>query len=71
MKFEIGKYYRHTTGHELAILCEAETTIRGKGLVAETNGRDELTLVGESEENAVNYTEITKKEWMKNFDKDI
>jgi len=37
MKFEIGKYYRHTTGYELAILCEAETTIRGKGLLAETN----------------------------------
>lgn len=68
MKFEVGKYYRHTTGHELAILCEAETTIRGKGLVAETNNpKEELCLVGMSEKHAVNYTEITKEEWMKNF----
>ena len=69
MKFEIGKFYRHTTGQELSILCEAETTIRGKGLVAETNDHNELILVGTNVENAINYVEITKEEWMKNFDK--
>ena len=61
MKFEIGKYYRHTTGRDLAILCEAETTIRGKGLVAETNGHEELCLVGVSEKMQLIIRKLRKK----------
>lgn len=67
MIFELDKYYRHTTGYEIHILCEGETTLRGKGLIAETNGKEELTIVGNKEENAINFIEITKEEWMKNF----
>lgn len=67
MVFEIGKYYKHTTGHQIHIISEIETTLRGRGLLAETNGHDELCVVGIMEENAVGYTEITREEWMKNF----
>lgn len=69
MRFEIGKYYRHTTGYELSIICETETTLRGKGLLAETNGQDELCIVGTGEENTIGFTEIPNEEWMKNFSK--
>lgn len=67
MKFEIGKFYRHTTGEELAILGEVETTLYGKCLVAESSDHVDLKPVGKDESNAENYVEITKNEWMKNF----
>ena len=66
MKFEIGKYYRHTTGFSLAIIGELETTLYGKALIAEgTDGQ--LRAVGREEASAENYKEITKEEWLKNF----
>ena len=71
MKFEIGKFYRHTTGKDLAIIGELETTMFGKTLIAETKDITEcLMAVGRQESATANYTEITKEEWMKNFSKD-
>lgn len=67
MKLEIGKFYRHLTGQELAIVGEAETTMYGKVLVAETNRFGYLIPIGRGESNATNYKEISKKEWMRNF----
>lgn len=67
MKFEKGKFYRHTTGQEISIICEADTTAYGNGFVAETNDGEMLMPVGKGESHAENYTEITKEEWMKNF----
>ena len=66
MRFEVGKYYSHTTGDEMAILCESETTLWGKCYIAETN-TGELKPVGNDESCTANYTEITKEKWMANF----
>ena len=44
MKFEIGKYYRHSAGGDLSILCEANTTLYGESLLAERAGK--LTQCG-------------------------
>ena len=67
MVFEIGKYYQHTCGAKLAILCELETTQYGKTLIAESDGRDVLRAVGKGKSYTVNYHEITKEEWMESF----
>ncbi len=67
MVFETGKFYRHTTGQDLAILGELETTMYGKCLVAESNKSGDLIPVGSDESATQNYIEITKEEWMKNF----
>lgn len=71
MVFEIGKFYRHTTGLELAIVGEVETTLYGKCLVAESNEPSgNLVAVGRDESATQNFIEITKEEWMKNFTED-
>jgi len=68
MIFEIGKYYQHTTGIELSIIGELETTLWGKTLIAETNSSD-FEAVGSDIYATTNYVEISKEEWMKNFSK--
>lgn len=70
MKFEVGKFYKHTTGHCIAILCEQETTMYGKTLLAEHTLPPQIgdfMAVGSDESSAANYHEITKGEWMENF----
>jgi hypothetical protein len=66
MKFEIGKYYEHTTGHIINPLVEAETTLYGKTLIAE-DSQGTLIAVGQDEDSTANYIEISKDKWMKNF----
>lgn len=68
IKFELGKCYQHSTGSQLKIVGEANTTLYGKCLVGETSF-GELTPVGKTEDHAVNYIEISEEEWMKNFSK--
>lgn len=65
MKFELGKYYQHTTGSKLYICGLGETIIYGSCLVGEDEHGD-LIAVGKSEENAVNYSEITKEQFRHN-----
>lgn len=65
--FEIGKYYRHQTGEEISIIDEIETTMYGQCLVAESNKSRDLKTVGKDPSSAVNWHEITKEEWIKNF----
>lgn len=67
MIFEVGKCYRHTTGHEISIVAEVETTMFGKTLLAEQTDRLDFMAVGLSEANSENYKEITREEWMRNF----
>lgn len=67
MIFEIGKYYEHTTGRQLAILGELETTMFGKCLIAEQNDGPNFISVGRDSTSADNYHEISKEKWMKNF----
>lgn len=63
MKFELGRYYKHTTGSKIFICGLADSIFYGRGLIAEDE-RGELSRVGDSEENTVNYAEITKEEFM-------
>ena len=70
MIFDVGKFYKHPTGHCLSIICEAETTMWGSTLVAESAGGyigSTLLSVGKDEVSAQNYHEISKEEWMENF----
>jgi hypothetical protein len=69
MIFEVGKFYRHNTGHEISIVGRLKTTMFGETLVAESNGSIELSAVGSTESYAENYKEISEEEWMKNFNK--
>jgi len=66
-EFEAGKCYRHTTGKEINVLVEVETTQWGKVLVAESNFNSEIIAVGKYIGSAVNYSEISREEWEKNF----
>lgn len=68
LKFEVGKFYKHNTGICFAILCEVETTLYGKTLIAEQAcGGSNIIAVGQDESAAANFHEITKEEWMENF----
>ena len=73
MKFEPGKYYKHSTGDMIATLDFLETTLHGRALIAERMfaGHYDLYAIGTSGEGyAPNWRESTKEEWMKNFSKD-
>ncbi len=73
MIFEIGKYYKHTTGTMLHIITAAQTTLYGWTHIVEqtgVNAYETFLAVGMSEDNAGNYTEIDEKEWMKAFSPD-
>jgi hypothetical protein len=67
MGFEVGKCYRHTTGKEISVLVEVETTQWGKALIAEANFNSEIIAVGTYIGSSVNWTEISREEWEKNF----
>ena len=70
MRFEPGKYYKHSGGRTIATLDFLETTMYGKVLIVEQAGNrgHRLTCVGtDSDDYAINWKEITKEEWIKNF----
>ena len=59
MKFEIGKYYQHSSGGEVIhILAKVNTFFYGETLLAETNSGD-LNPVGCDECNAENYLQVS------------
>ena len=68
MFFEIGKYYMHPGGEQLAIVGEVMTTLHGHCLVAESNRSHNLKPVGRDEGHAENWFEINLEEWMLNFE---
>lgn len=65
MKFEVGKYYKHSSGQLLHIIGEVTSTIYGHCLVDESPWIYNLLPVGISESNTMNYEEIDKDEWNK------
>lgn len=67
MEFEVGKYYEHSSGEQIAIVGEVETTLFGTCLVAESSNHARLKPVGKGESYAENWKEIDKERWMKNF----
>lgn len=69
MKFEVGKYYRHTDGKKISVIGYLDTTMWGKhSLIGETC-EGHLQALGKDEWSATNYKKITKKEWMTSFSK--
>lgn len=64
MVFELGKYYKHTLHDNMIHVCGyALTHFYGETLIAEdTHG--EFVPIGSKEENTINYSEITKEEFL-------
>lgn len=68
MRFEIGKYYKHTSGQIISIIGCVESTMYGKTLVAEHSDRPDFSPIGyNSDEYAQNWVEVDKEEWLKCF----
>jgi len=66
--FQIGHYYKHTTGKRMHIVGEADTYQYGQCLVGEVAGEPDMIPVGMHEENFRNWTEITEKEFVEEED---
>ncbi len=68
MTFQIGKYYKHTSGEMMHIISGAKSTMYDWCLIAEHTGEPEtFRPVGQDKANAQNWTESTEDEWMKKF----
>jgi hypothetical protein len=67
MKFEVGKFYEHSSGGMMHIVGGLQTTIYGGCLVAEEFDSANLKPIGQDEGAAINWTETTKEKWMQNF----
>lgn len=67
--FKIGHYYRHPGSGDMAILAWVKTTLWGLGLLAEcaNNNSHCVMVVGEDEDSAQGWAEITEQEWLVNF----
>lgn len=71
MLFEVGKFYKHTSGEAIHIIAKIDTLTYGNCLVAEPAYQNGLLAIGTDEESTVNYTEITESEFKKiAFDED-
>jgi len=69
-RFELGKYYRHTTGKCMHIVGTVETTMWGWTFVAEEHSSNHLAAVGFSDDScSVNWHETTEDDWMTGFSK--
>lgn len=70
MKFEIGKYYQHSGGRKISIIGELQTTFWSwQNLPTLIGECDDASLrpIGRDENATVNWSEITKEEWLKNI----
>lgn len=70
MKFKIGKCYKHATGDMLHIITEGNTCMYGSCLIGE-NELGDLVPVGKEEDNAINYIEISKDEFINKFNQHL
>jgi len=67
MKFEVGKFYEHSGGGQIYICGGPIWTFGyGIGLVAE-HPKEIYSIVGIDEANALNWHEISKEKYLKNF----
>lgn len=65
MRFEIGKYYKHSSGEVMRILACVDTTIYGRTLLAEEGDTFGFQPVGwDSDDYAENWKEIDEDEWL-------
>ena len=60
MKFEVGKYYRHSTGDEIYVVARVEGLIYwfSPALVVEKFGDGAPAFFGTDEDSAVNWIEV-------------
>lgn len=61
--FELGKFYKHTTGDKIYICGVVDTYVYGKALVCE-DVYGNLRPVGDDKYATINYHEITKEEFL-------
>lgn len=70
MKFEVGRFYSHKAGRQIAVVGEAETFKWGKMLVIEEADKTGHSIscaeIGQ-EANDKNWIEIGREEWLRNF----
>ena len=76
MKFEIGHFYTHEAGRQVAVLGEVESYRWGKMLVVEEADKTghsiscmEINEMADMEQ--IGWIEIGKAEWMRNFDDNV
>jgi len=64
MRFEIGKVYRHTTGHIIKIIGAVQSTMYGGlVLVAEQSNSSDFLPVGSGEDATANYELVGDDVW--------
>ena len=69
MIFQVGRYYAHEAGRQIAVLAEVETYKWGKMLVieeADATGHS-ISCAEISEANDNNWVQIGQAEWLHNF----
>jgi len=62
MKFELGKYYKHTSDKAIYICGVVHSHMYGMGYIAEDH-KAEFSQVGSDSGSAENYNEITKEDF--------
>jgi len=69
MIFEVGRYYAHEAGRQIAVLAEVETYKWGKMLVIEEADKTghSISCAEIAEANDNNWIEIGETEWLQNF----
>jgi len=69
MTFEIGHFYSHEAGRQIAVLAEVKTYKWGRMLVIEEADRTghSISCAEIAEANDNNWVEIGKAEWLQNF----
>jgi hypothetical protein len=68
MIFEVGKFYIHEAGRQIAVLGEVDSFKWGKMLVIEeADATGHSISCAEVGDEANNWVEIGKEEWMLNF----
>ncbi len=69
MIFEVGHFYTHDRGRQIAVLAEVMTYKWGKMLVIEEADKTghSISCAEISEANDNNWMEIGRDEWLQNF----
>ncbi len=70
MLFEVGKFYAHEGGRQIAVLAVVPTYKWGEQLVieeADSTGHSISLANRASEGNENTWVEIGRKEWLRNF----
>ena len=70
MKFEVGHFYMHDKGRQVAILDECNTYAWGKCYVVEEADKTghSISIMDKNQcDETANWVEISRNEWLRNF----